>query len=351
MLQSQCYLVIGQNFVTVIEKDPYYAAYLKNKYAGYSNVQVVEGDALTFDFSGYDRVVANLPYTITEPFLINLARSGALDYNPSNPKGSKVKSVTLVLSQNSTRKMVAPVQETEGKSRHVCQEFGIMGAICKAYSDVDVVCAIPSASFFPEPAVTSFLVNLTPKKNKTIVDRIMRELLTDRKGNRPTIGRVYQLMLAQEKIYKISKHKGNSSAASNPNFTSKNILTQNVYDLSNTHISQLVQDLIRNDINIKSRNNAAHGRRYDEDDVSRYFVGSRFVMPDIDDDPEDDWEYEEAALASKSKFAAKYDYMYDQTQYSALLHRGLEFLEEDELHILLGNLQKVEASSLRRVLK
>ena len=199
------YLVQGNNYVTVIEKDPYYANLLKKKYEGYSNVTVIEGDALTYDFSSCDRIVANLPYTITEPFLINLASSGALDYNPSNPKSSNLKNITLVLSQNSTRKMVAPVQITEGKSKHINQEFGMMGAICKAFCDVDIVTAIPSEAFFPEPAVTSFVVNLTPKKEKTTVDRIIREMLIDKKGTRPSIKRVYQLMLSQEKIYKISK--------------------------------------------------------------------------------------------------------------------------------------------------
>ena len=147
------YLVRGKNFVTVIEKDPYYAALLRNKYQEYSNVSVVEGDALNYDFSSYDRLVANLPYTITEPFLMNLASSGALAYDPKRQSGSSLKSVTLVLSQNSTRKMVAPVQIAEGNSKHLNQEFGMMGAICKAFSDVDIVTAIPSDAFYPEPAV------------------------------------------------------------------------------------------------------------------------------------------------------------------------------------------------------
>lgn len=60
--------------------------------------------------------------------------------------------------------MVAPVQITEGKSRHLNQEFGIMSAICKAFCDLDIITAIPSEAFYPEPAVTSFVVNLTPKK-------------------------------------------------------------------------------------------------------------------------------------------------------------------------------------------
>lgn len=62
------YLVQGDNHVTVIEKDPYYANLLKNRYADMSNVTVIEGDALQFNFQDYDRLVANLPYTITEPF-------------------------------------------------------------------------------------------------------------------------------------------------------------------------------------------------------------------------------------------------------------------------------------------
>ena len=113
------YLIQGNNHVTVIEKDPYYANLLKNKYSNMANVTVIEGDALNFNYQNYDRLVANLPYTISEPFLINLASSGALDYSPNNQKGSILKSVTLVLSQNTTRKMVAPVQITEGKSRHL----------------------------------------------------------------------------------------------------------------------------------------------------------------------------------------------------------------------------------------
>ena len=248
------YLIQGNNHVTVIEKDPYYANYLKNKYKDYPNVEVIEGDALQFDFNGYDRIVANLPYTITEPFLINLASSGVLDYSNTDPNKSNVKSTTLVLSQNSTRKMVAPVQITEGESRHLNQEFGIMGAICHTFCDTEIVSAIPSEAFFPEPAVTSFIVNLTPKKNKTTVDRIVNELLIDRKDNHASIKRIYQLMLVQNKVYKVGKHKNNGYGIMSKSFTSSVIENQNIYDLNHSQVSQLLQDLIRNDVNIKSSN-------------------------------------------------------------------------------------------------
>ena len=45
------YLVEMNNDITVIEKDPYYANLLKEKYKGYPNVRVIEGDALAFDYS------------------------------------------------------------------------------------------------------------------------------------------------------------------------------------------------------------------------------------------------------------------------------------------------------------
>ena len=332
------YLVQGNHFVTVIEKDPYYAKLLQAKYASYPNVQVIMGDALTFDFSSFDRIVANLPYTITEPFLINLASSGALDYNPNNAKASNLKSITLVLSQNSTRKMVAPLQITEGNSRHINQEFGIMGAICKTFCDVEIVRAIPSEAFYPEPAVTSFVVNLTPKKERTTVDRIMRELLIDKKGMHSTIKKSYQLLLTRGEIYKANKHKGNTNSLFNGRFTSSTIENKNIYDLNHAQISQLVQDLIRNDVRIKSQRTSQ--RKENLNDYTNYFVGNHFVYhSDFEYEDEDDYEYEydDVLEGQKLKFQKKYDYMFDSTQYNVLLHRGLEKVDPEELNVMLGS--------------
>lgn len=305
------YLAQGNNLVTVIEKDPYYANVLREKYANFPNVTVVEGDALDFNFNGYDRIVANLPFTITEPLFINLASSGVLDINSST-----LKRMTVVISQNSTRKMVAPVQITEGKSKHINQEFGIMGAISKAFCDINIIGAIPSEAFFPEPAVTSFIVNFTPRKERTTVDRILKELLLDKKGKHSSIQRIYQLMLAQGKVYKINKHKHRANETISANFTSANILNNNIYDLSHSQISQLVQDLVRNDLKIKSKQ--ASERRQGELD---------YDMDDCDD---------EYAPMRKTKFERKFDYLYDATRYNVLLHRGLEYIDSSELQVMLG---------------
>lgn len=328
------YLITGNNFVTVIEKDPYYAAYLKEKYKDKSNVIVIEGDALDFDYSTYDRVVANLPYSITEPLLINLASSGALGYDKNKRNStSNLKSITLVLGQNSVRKMVAPIQITDGRSKYKNSEFGIVGAICHSCVDVDILCAIPSEAFFPEPAVTSFLVNLKPKKKKTTIDRIMCELLSDKKGMAPSINRIYNMMLHQGKVYKLNKHKS-QSITMNTDCTSTVIGNQNIYELRNDQISSLIQDLIRNDQNNKARTSRS-GRDLD-DPMYQYRLYLQTGRLDFNEYEEDDYsDLDENFMPAKKvyikeKYKRNYDYLYDMTRYDTLLHRGLEYLSEDE---------------------
>lgn len=316
--------------LTVLELDHYYAELLKKKFENYPNVTIIEGNALDHSYLEYDRIVANLPYTITEPFLVKLAQSGALYKDSKDIKSSNVKSITLVVSQNSARKMVAPIQVTEGKSRHFNYEFGCISAICQTYLDVDIAQVIPSSAFFPEPAVTSFLVNLTPKKKKTTVDRIMGQILMDRDGRKSTVGKVYQTMLLQGRIYNLNKHKAKSNQQQNRSFTSKSIECSNVYDLTNAQISQLIKDLIRNDTKMKSSNKKTSTHRSYEDSYDYFIKTGRY---DYDETEEWDEDEEEQSVVTKwqKKAEETYAYLYNEERYNALLHRGLEFVDKEEL--------------------
>lgn len=306
------------NQLTVIEYDQYYANFLKKKFEKNDNVTIIQGNALDNDYTEYDRIVANLPYTITEPFLVNLAKTGALYIDNKDKKSSKVKSITLVVSQNSTRKMVAPIQITEGNSKHFNSEFGLISAICQTCLDVDVDIAIPSSAFYPEPAVTSFLVNLIPKKKKTTVDRIMAEFLKDKTRKSASIGKIYQTLLAQGKIYKLNKYKGNFQQDITK-FTSSSIKNSNIYELSNSQISQLIKDLIRNDAKMKS-STGKYAREKSLDDYERYLKTGSY------DFEEDEFEEERKVTKWNKKSDEIYSYLYDERRYSILLNRGLEFL-------------------------
>ena len=317
------------NPLTVIELDHYYAGLLKEKFKDFSNVTVIEGNALNHTYLEFDRVIANLPYTITEPLLVGMAQTGALYKDNKDKRSSCIKSITLVVSQNSVRKMVAPIQVTDGKSRHFNAEFGLISAICQTYLDVEIDYAIPSSAFYPEPAVTSFLVNLTPKKKKTTVDRIMGEILMDRMNRHASIGSVYQLMLFQGKIYNINKHKS-ALQQDTGKFTSKSISDSNVYDLTNAQISQLIKDLIKNDSKMKSKgSNSYNNYRQSEDSYEYYSSIGRF---DFCEEDEFDAEEEQTVVTKwHKKTEDTYAYFYDETRYNALLQRGLEFINHEEL--------------------
>lgn len=324
------YLAKGNNHVVVIEKDSYYANLLKDKFAEYENVEIVEGDALQFNYYSFDRIVANFPYTITEPFLINLATSGTLGHNAKDPKSSNVKSITLVLSQNSVRKMVAPIQIVDGKNKHCNQEFGLMGAICHTFLDVEIDTVIPSEAFFPEPAVTSLVVNLTPKKKKTTVDRIMSEILIDRKGNAPAINRVYTMMLTQGKVYNLSKYGSKGTPQSFEKFTSKSIGDKNVYDLTNAQLSQLLQDLIRNDSKVKGSKSQTR-RTQNQDSYESYMKFGYY---------EEEYEVEEIQkpkTKTQKRAEEKYAYLFDSRAYEVLLSRGLENVKHEEFMKMLAH--------------
>lgn len=310
------------NQLTVIEYDKYYANFLKKKFEKNDNVTIIQGNALDNDYTEYDRIVANLPYTITEPFLVNLAKTGALYIDNKDKKSSKVKSITLVVSQNSTRKMVSPIQITEGNSKHFNSEFGLISAICQTCLDVDVDITIPSSAFYPEPAVTSFLVNLVPKKKKTTVDRIMSEFLKDKTRKSASIGKIYQTLLAQGKIYKLNKYKGNFQQDITK-FTSSSIKNSNIYELSNSQISQLIKDLIRNDAKMKS-STGKYAKDKSLDDYERYLKTGRY------DFEEDELEEEKKVTKWNKKSDGIYSYLYDERRYSVLLNRGLEFLENSK---------------------
>ena len=174
-------------------------------------------------------------------------------------------------------------------------------------------------------------------------------MLVDKKGSRPSVKRVYQLMMVRGEIYKANKHKNNISSVAISSFTSKNIEDQNIYDLSHSQISQLVQDLIRNDVSIKSKNSGRKLRRI-EDEYSSYFSGNRFVYnPDDyagDTDMEED--SRESTSNSRKKYEEKYQYMYESAQYDALLQRGLEYLEPGELQRLLGRTVEIEGNRLSK---
>ena len=141
--------------VIAVEIDERLAAILKEKVAGYSNVEVVKSDILKVDFKRLFRkkdhpikVVANLPYQISTPLLFRFIESR-----------ETFSDLFLMLQKEVAERMVA----SPGK-----KEYGPLSIFIQAFSDVSIRFIIKPSAFFPPPKVESALVSMAWKEKPMI---------------------------------------------------------------------------------------------------------------------------------------------------------------------------------------
>lgn len=141
-------LAAGAKRVFAIERDSRCVgalAELAEVYPG--RLTVVEADALKTDVVALApaprRIVANLPYNVATPLLIGwLARAGAFE------------GLTLMFQREVAHRMAAT---PGGKT------YGRLSVICQWLCEVRIEFDLDPRAFTPPPAVTSTVVNLTPR--------------------------------------------------------------------------------------------------------------------------------------------------------------------------------------------
>ena len=131
--------------LVAIEIDRDLVAHLRERYAGQPNVDVVEGDALEFDWgavAGSSYLLAsNLPYYITTPLLFRVLAS-------PRPR----RAVLLVQREVAARLGAAPGAD----------DYGALSVNVQVSASVHVVSKVSAGAFHPRPAVDSAIVLLTP---------------------------------------------------------------------------------------------------------------------------------------------------------------------------------------------
>lgn len=131
--------------LVAIEIDRDLVAHLGARYAGQPNVEVVEGDALEFDWgavAGSSYLLAgNLPYYITTPLIFRILAS-------PRPK----RAVLLVQREVAARLGAAPGSD----------DYGALSVNVQVSASVSVVAKVNAGSFHPRPKVDSAIVLLTP---------------------------------------------------------------------------------------------------------------------------------------------------------------------------------------------
>ncbi|MDA7588799.1 16S rRNA (adenine(1518)-N(6)/adenine(1519)-N(6))-dimethyltransferase RsmA [Porticoccaceae bacterium] len=140
--------------MTVIELDRDLIKFLTAKFSQYPEMKIVNGDALTTDFSQFYggrelRLVGNLPYNISTPLLFHLLGSGHL-----------IKDMHFMLQ----REVVDRLGASPGT-----KSYGRLSVMIQYHCRVMPLIPVPPESFRPAPKVQSAVVRLKPHKIKPFV--------------------------------------------------------------------------------------------------------------------------------------------------------------------------------------
>ena len=121
----------------------------------FSNLEILWADALKLDLPGLVReklgglrpmACANLPYYITTPILAALLEADCFD------------SVTVMVQKEVAQRIAAAPGSAE---------YGAFTVLCQYYAEPELLFDVPAHCFLPQPKVTSAVVRLKVRKNRS----------------------------------------------------------------------------------------------------------------------------------------------------------------------------------------
>lgn len=132
--------------VTSIEIDTKLIPILEQELGGYENFSLVHKDALKVDYKelikdeSSVKVVANLPYYVTTPILVNLLKSDI-----------KFKSITIMIQKEVAERINA---------KPSTKDYGAFTLLAQYYCNSEIIRNVPPSCFIPSPKVDSIVIRL-----------------------------------------------------------------------------------------------------------------------------------------------------------------------------------------------
>jgi len=150
LLAKKCKKVIA------IELDERMVEFIKNKFSGIKNVEIIHGDILKinlpelvhgqqFTVHGY-KVIANLPYYITSPIIRLLLET---EFPPSE--------MILMVQKEVAERIVAKPGE-----------MSILAVSVQYYAEPSYLFTVPRSAFDPEPKVESAVIKIVNSSRSTV---------------------------------------------------------------------------------------------------------------------------------------------------------------------------------------
>jgi 16S rRNA (adenine1518-N6/adenine1519-N6)-dimethyltransferase len=131
--------------VIAIEKDKKLAAYLKKYFQKTPNLKLIEADALDVDLdthlaAGFNKVVANLPYSVASRLLVGLAEAV-----------HRPKQMAVTVQDEVADRIIA---------KPGTKDYGLLSVLLQLRYEIHVRKKISSSCFFPPPEVKSAIVSM-----------------------------------------------------------------------------------------------------------------------------------------------------------------------------------------------
>jgi len=151
--------------VIAIEKDRTLAKHLANRFSTQSNVEVIQGDALTVPIPANAKIVSSPPYNISSKLVLRIV-------------GSRFKLACLLLQEDFIRRLTAPSGS---------REYGRLTVMLQTRAQAQHVSHVPKSAFYPEPRVDSAIARINPVAGATmakdygIFEELVRALFTQRR--------------------------------------------------------------------------------------------------------------------------------------------------------------------------
>ncbi len=135
-------LVENAKMVYAIEIDSLLSTFLKSKFSNYDNLKIINGDILKINTPDHNKVVSNLPYTITGPILEKIF------FKENPPQG-------ILTIEKAIADRIFFQNNYKNFSRITISVNTFMNPIEKV--------KISRNSFYPTPNIDLSLINLSPK--------------------------------------------------------------------------------------------------------------------------------------------------------------------------------------------
>jgi 16S rRNA (adenine1518-N6/adenine1519-N6)-dimethyltransferase len=128
--------------VFAVETDARMIEILKER--AFDNIEIIKGDFLKIELPKFDKVVSNIPYSISSPLTFRLLSQG-------------FEVAILAYQKEFAERMVANPGE---------RNYSRLSVATYYFADIELLEVLPPEAFYPAPDVESAIVKLTPKRKR-----------------------------------------------------------------------------------------------------------------------------------------------------------------------------------------